>query len=400
MKARRRVPQELGVFGVVILVAIIMGLLSPQFRTPGNLSVLLLNGSVVTFLALGQTCVLLTGGIDLSVGSNIALTGMIAALAMKAGLPWWAGAALAITTGIVVGLFNGLAVHYGKMPPFIVTFATFGISASIPKILTNAKSITVEDPMFAFFGRGSLFHIPIPIIMVIVAAIAISLLLTRTATGVRIYAVGGNKETARLAGINIARTTVLVYVISGVCASFGGIITASRLMVGYPTAGSGTEQFYSIASAVVGGVSLFGGIGTVLGAFLGSLLIAEVSNGMNVIGVDSYWQPLVIGVIILLGVAIDTNKSALTARRKRGQNTSAEIPAPDTTPSTGVTSHSSTQSANGSRSLALVSQAAESTQQRSGDSAQLQPTTQRTPTPRETHSTTQTPPAQPPTPGT
>lgn len=319
MRKRFHLPQELGVFIVVLLVALLMGAISPEFRTAGNMSVLLLNGSVVTLLALGQACVLLTGGIDLSVGSNIALTGMIAALAMQHGVPWWMAALLAIVTGVAVGLFNGMAVHYGKMPPFIVTFATFGISASIPKILTQAKSVTISDPMFAFFGRGKFLGIPIPIIIALLAALVLGLMLKRTASGVRIYAVGGNKETARLAGINIARTTILVYVISGVTASLGGIITASRLMVGYPTAGAGNEQFYSIASAVVGGVSLFGGVGTILGAFLGSLLIAEVSNGMNVIGVDSYWQSLVIGVIILLGVLFDTNKNSFRGRMRKRQ---------------------------------------------------------------------------------
>ncbi|QPK81744.1 ABC transporter permease [Schaalia sp. ZJ405] len=311
MTKRRRVPQELGVLIVVLLVALVMGAMSPEFRTASNLSVLLLNGSVVTFLAIGQACVLLTGGIDLSVGSNIALTGMIAALVMQAGAPWWLGALAAIVTGIAVGAINGLIIHYGNMPPFIVTFAAFGISASIPKILTQAKSVTVSEPMFAFFGRGSIFGIPVPILMVIIAAVIVAFLLKGTATGVHIYALGGNRETARLAGISIAKNTILVYVISGICSAFGGIITTSRLMVGYPTAGSGTEQFYSIASAVVGGVSLFGGVGTILGAVIGSLLIAEVSNGMNVIGVDSYWQPLVIGVIILAGVLLDTNKSGL-----------------------------------------------------------------------------------------
>lgn len=311
MLKRRRIPQELGVLIVVVIVAVVMGSISPEFRTAGNLSVLLLNGSVVTFLAIGQACVLLTGGIDLSVGSNIALTGMIAALAMQAGAPWWAGALTAIVIGALVGIFNGVIIHYGNMPPFIVTFATYGISASIPKILTQAKSITVTEPLFAFFGRGAIFGIPVPIIMVVLAAAIVGFILKKTATGVHIYAIGGNRETARLAGVSIAKNTILVYVISGVCAAFGGIITTSRLMVGYPTAGSGTEQFYSIASAVVGGVSLFGGIGTILGAFIGSLLIAEVSNGMNVIGVDSYWQPLVIGVIILGGVLLDTNKGGL-----------------------------------------------------------------------------------------
>ncbi|MGI6879542.1 ABC transporter permease [Microbacterium sp. gxy059] len=317
MQRRRRLPQELGVLLVVVIVAVILGAMSPEFRTPGNLSVLLLNGAVVTFLALGQTCVLLTGGIDLSVGSNIALTGVIAAMSMAAGVPWWGAALLAIATGVLVGVFNGVMVHYGRMPPFIVTFATFGITASIPNVLTQAKSVTVTDPMFAFFGRGSVFGIPVPILLVILAALVIWFLLKGTATGTHIYAVGGNKETARLAGINIARTTILVYVISGICAAFGGIITASRLMVGYPTAGSGNEQFYSIAASVVGGVSLFGGVGTVVGAFIGALLIAEVSNGMNVIGVDSYWQPLVIGAIILIGVLLDTNKGGLRGLRQR-----------------------------------------------------------------------------------
>lgn len=315
MKSRRALPQELGVLGVVVIVAIIMGVLSPEFRTTGNLSVLLLNGSVVMFLALGQTVVLLTGGIDLSVGSNIAFTGIIAAMAMQAGAPWWLAAILAIVAGMAVGVFNGLMVYYGKMPPFIVTFATFGIVASIPKILTDARSITITDPMFAFFGRGSLFGVPIPVIMVAIGAFILWFILSKTSTGVHIYAVGGNKETARLAGINISRTILLVYMISGITAAFGGIITASRLMVGYPTAGSGNEQFYSIASSVVGGVSLFGGVGTILGALIGSLLIAEVSNGMNVIGVESYWQPLVIGAIILIGVLFDTNRRNISFRK-------------------------------------------------------------------------------------
>ncbi|MDO5079880.1 ABC transporter permease [Buchananella hordeovulneris] len=219
--------------------------------------------------------------------------------------------------GAGVGVFNGVFVHYANMPPFIVTFATFGISASIPKILTGAKSVTASDPLFAFFGRGAIFGIPTPIVLVVVAALLIALLLHNTAAGLHIYAVGGNAETSRLAGVNIARTRILVYVLSGVCAAFGGIIVTSRLMVGYPTAGSGTEQFYSIAAAVVGGVSLFGGVGTILGAFIGALLIAEVSNGMNVIGVDSYWQPLVIGTIILVGVLMDSNRGSLKALRDR-----------------------------------------------------------------------------------
>lgn len=311
---KKSFPQEAGVIAVVVVVGIALSLAAPAFRTVDNLMVLLLNGTVVLFLALGQSFVLLTGGIDLSVGSNIALTGVIAAMCMRSGAPWWAGALIAIAIGVVVGLFNGALVYWGKMPPFIVTFATFGISASIPKIMTNGASVPISDPLLAVFGRGSFFSIPIPVILAVIASIVLAGFLKRTATGVHIYAVGGNRETARLAGVNVGKITLLVYTISGVCAAFGGIITASRLMTGYPTAGAGTEQFYSIASAVVGGVSLFGGVGTILGAFCGAILIAEVSNGMNVIGVSAYWQPLVIGVIILLGVLIDSNRRNISLK--------------------------------------------------------------------------------------
>ena len=317
--SRRRVPDEVGIAGILILVVVVMSLLSPNFRTAGNFEVLLLNGAVVALLALGQTFVLLTGGIDLSTGSNLALTGMAAALGMQAGLPWWAATLLALAVGVAVGLVNGVFVHYLRLPPFISTFSMFGIAGSIPMILTGAASVTVRDPMFAFLGRGSVFGIPTPILVVALVAVVFSVLLARTSTGVHIYALGGNKETARLAGIHTGRTTLFVYAVSGLCAALAGVVTTSRLMVGYPSAGSGNELFYSIAAAVVGGVSLFGGVGSIGGALLGAVLIATVSNGMNVVGVDSFWQPLVIGVIILAGVSLDTYRRSLSTTGGRGR---------------------------------------------------------------------------------
>ncbi|WP_082131515.1 MULTISPECIES: ABC transporter permease [Cellulomonas] len=306
MARRRRIPEELGIFAVIVLVAAIFGLMSPTFRTFDNANLLLLNGAVIAFLAMGQAFVLLTGGIDLSTGSNVALTGMIAALTMRSGAPWWVAALAALAVGALVGTVNGALIHYLRLPPFIVTFAAFGVAASIPLILTGASSVNVADPMFAVIGRGSLFGVPMPVVLVVVFAIVFTVLLRLTPTGVHIYAVGGNRETSRLSGIPIGRVTMLVYALSGLCAGMGGLIVTSRLMVGYPSAGSGNELFYSIAAAVVGGVSLFGGIGSLPGALLGAVLIGTVSNGMNVVGVQSYWQPLVIGLIILGGVAIDT----------------------------------------------------------------------------------------------
>lgn len=315
MARARRIPEEMGILGVIVLVAVVFGLISPTFRTLDNANLLLLNGSVIAFLAIGQAFVLLTGGIDLSTGSNVALTGMIAALAMRAGAPWWLACLAAVAIGITVGTINGALIHFVGLPPFIVTFATFGVAASIPLILTGANSVIVADRMFAIVGRGRLYGIPMPVVLVVVFAVALTILLRMTPTGVHIYAVGGNAETARLAGIPIGRVRMLAYAVSGMCAGMGGLIVTSRLMVGYPSAGSGTELFYSIAAAVVGGVSLFGGIGTLPGALLGAVLVAEVSNGMNVLGVQSYWQPLVIGLIILGGVVLDTYRrsSSLSA---------------------------------------------------------------------------------------
>jgi ribose transport system permease protein len=336
MVFRRRLPEEVGILGIVLLVGLAMSLTSENFRTLSNVQVLLLNGAVIAFLALGQTFVLLTGGIDLSTGSNVALTGMLAAIAMREGLSWPLASLVAIATGIAVGLFNGAVIHYAKLPPFIVTFSTFGIAASIPQILTGASSVPVADPLFAIIGRGSIFGIPMPVVLVILAAVILTFVLRQTAVGVHIYAVGGNAETSRLAGVRLARTTMLVYAVSGICAAFGGLIVTSRLMVGYPTAGSGNELFFSIAAAVVGGVSLFGGIGSIPGALLGAVLIATVSNGMNVIGVESFWQPLVIGVIILLGVILDTYRRQLSLRdlgrlfQRNGPPDSSATPVPAT----------------------------------------------------------------------
>ena len=330
---RRRLPEEVGIAVVVVMVVAIIAALSPTFRTLDNGKLLLLNGAVIAFLALGQAFVLLTGGIDLSTGSNVGLTGMVAALLMRDGLPWWLAALAAIAVGAGVGAINGSLIHFLKLPPFIVTFATFGVAASIPLILTGAKSVLVADDLFAIFGRGHFFGIPMPVVLVALFAIGFAVLLRRAATGVHIYAVGGNRETARLAGVPIGRVTLLVYTISGVCAAMGGLITTSRLMVGYPSAGSGNELFYSIAAAVVGGVSLFGAIGSIAGALLGAILIATVSNGMNVLGVESYWQPLVIGLIILGGVAIDTYRRNLSLgaliRRHTGSPSAPAQPAAD-----------------------------------------------------------------------
>lgn len=305
-----KLPNETGIAIVMLLVLLVGFIATPNFLTVSNILILLLNGSVICFLCLGQTFVLLTGGIDLSTGSIVAMTCVLAAVFMEyLQLAWYIAVVLVLAIGAFTGFVNGFIISKTKVPPFIVTFAMQGVAASIPQIITKANSIRVTDTAYSFIGQGRIFSIPFPVIALIIAAIISSYFLKRTVKGVHIYAVGGNADSSRLAGINISKTIMLVYAISGLCAACGGLIYGSRLMVGYPTAGRGEELFFSIAGAVVGGVSLFGGIGTILGAMIGAVMIASISNLMNVMNVSAYWQPLVIGVIILIGVIIDTTKS-------------------------------------------------------------------------------------------
>lgn len=311
---RRALPDELGIFVVLVVVVIVLSLLSPAFGTVSNGLTLLLNGAVIAFLALGQVFVLLTGGIDLSTGANVAMSGVLAALFMSWGLPWLVATVLAVGCGALLGLINGAVVSFVKVPPFIATFGAMGVASSIPLIITGANSIPVRDVGFSFIGQGYIAGIPVPVVLLVIAAVLATILLRRTRQGVWIYALGGNAAAARLAGVQVRRTTLLVYALSGACAGMGGVIATSRLMVGFPATGLGNELFFSIAAAVVGGVSLFGGIGSVTGAMIGAVLIAAVSDGLNVLNVSSYWQSLVIGLIILGGVAIDTYRRSLSAR--------------------------------------------------------------------------------------
>ena len=314
---RRHLPDETGIFMVLVVVVIALSIMAPYFRTIDNGLILLLNGAIIAFLALGQTFVLLTGGIDLSTGANVAMSGVLAALFMRTGMPWIVAAVCALLCGVLLGVTNALLIHYLQVPAFIVTFSTMGVASAIPLILTGANSILITDAGFSWIGQGKILGIPVPVALLALAAVLATLFLRWTRPGIHVYALGGNRVAARLAGVNVARTTILVYAVSGFCGSVGGLIATSRLMVGFPATGLGNELFFSIAAAVVGGVSLFGGVGTVPGAMLGAVLIATVSNGMNILNVSSYWQSLVIGLIILGGVAYDTQRRIRVARSSR-----------------------------------------------------------------------------------
>jgi ribose transport system permease protein len=311
---------EASILIVWLILVGIFSLLSPNFFQTTNAVVLLLNGAIIALITLSQSFVLLTGGIDLSTGAVISMTGIVAAVFMRSGAPWYVAAIGASLLGVFAGVLNGLVIHYAGIPPFIVTFAAMGVASAIPMIITRAESIKIADPGFLWVGQGKVFSIPVPIILVVICAILSTILLKSTIIGTHIYALGGNRLAARLSGVNIMRTTIFVYGLSGLFAGMAGVVATSRLGVAYPQTGTGNQLFYSIAAAVVGGVSLFGGIGKIRGAMSGALLIATISNGMNVVNISSYWQPLVIGLIILAGVGFDSARTSTKNKSKKGRS--------------------------------------------------------------------------------
>lgn len=308
---KRKLPNELGIASVLVLIVLVLTLMSANFMSVSNIFTLLLNTVNIGLLGLGETFVLLTGGIDLSVGAVLALSGVMTALAFNANMPWYVASLVGILSGLLIGLLNGVVIRFTKVPPFIATFASLGIASSIPLIATQAQPIAIFDNTFGFIGQGFVFGVvPFAVIILVLIAILAHLVLSKTVFGVHVYALGGNRESARLAGINTTKTEILVYTISGTLAGISGVILASRLASGYPTAGSGSSLFEAISAAVVGGVSLFGGIGSIPGAFIGALVVGTLADGMNILDVNSYWQPLVIGVVILIAVTVDTLRAS------------------------------------------------------------------------------------------
>ncbi len=308
-----RLPPETGIFVILALIMAGMEVLTGNFLTIGNISTLLVNTITIGLLAVSETFVLLIGGIDLSVGAIQALSGVTAAVVINHTPLGWPGAILGgILAGALIGFINGSITHYINVPAFITTFATLGVAASIPLIVTQANPIPIFSNTFNALGQGYVLKIiPIGVLVMLMVAAAAHVVLSRTAFGVKVYAVGGNRHSAWLAGVNIARIEILCFTLSGTIAGLAGVILAARLASGYPTAGSGASLFDGIASAVVGGVSLFGGSGSVAGALLGAIVIGTLTEGMDVLDLNTYWQPLVIGIVILLAVMLDTWKTGL-----------------------------------------------------------------------------------------
>ncbi|MEA2617397.1 MAG: ribose transport system permease protein [Chloroflexota bacterium] len=292
---------------VVLLVAVgALTLASNEFLTGGNLSNLARQVAIFGIIAVGQLLVILTAGIDLSVGSVLGLSGAVTAQLLVAGLVAPVAILVGLAIGGALGLANGLLVTRFKLPPFIATLGMLGIARGVVLVITDAKTVQGNGLPEAFqsIANGTVLGVPNLLIIAAGVTVAVWFLLTRTVFGRYIYAVGSNPESARLAGVPVAMVTVAVYAISGLLAGLGGVLLTSRLGAGIPTAGTGFE-LNAIAACVIGGASLFGAKGSALGAAAGALIMGVLNNGGNLLAINAFYLQIAIGVLILVAVGFD-----------------------------------------------------------------------------------------------
>ncbi|MDP0377374.1 ABC transporter permease [Glaesserella parasuis] len=304
----------------LILLVIFFSVTNDYFFTSNNIMTVGLQTSTIALIGIGATCVILTGGIDLSTGSVVALSGVAAAMIVNAGVPVPIGMVLSILVGGACGLTNGILVTQMKLPPFIATLGMMMVARGLALYVTNAAPVSGMPESFAVLGNGALFKIveegpnglpkvvfagiPYPVIIMIFITVLFTFALTKLKVGRYIYAIGSNEEAARLSGIKTNVVKIYAYVASGLLSGLTGVILASRLVTAQPNGGVAYE-LDAIASAVVGGTSLMGGVGTIPGTLIGSFIIGVLRNGLNMNGVSSFVQMIVIGLVIIVAVSLD-----------------------------------------------------------------------------------------------
>ncbi|MBU9731534.1 ABC transporter permease [Klebsiella variicola] len=295
-----------GLFIALVALIIIASFISDAFLSSYNMVNVLRQVALYGIVSIGLTFVILTAGIDLSVGSIVAVVAVVTAMALNAGLPVIAVIPLGMVTGAVFGVINGVGVTLFKIPPFIMTLGAMVILRGIALTLSDGRPIDVQSGVadFSWIGRGSFAGLPVAVWILLVVAVTSFILLRYTSFGRNVYAVGSNAEAARLSGINVNRVKLGVYTISGLLAGLTALIFVSRLTVGEPTAGTGLE-LEAIAIAVIGGASLFGGVGGVIGTMMGAFILAILANLMNLTGISPFTQQIVKGAIIIIAVSFE-----------------------------------------------------------------------------------------------
>ncbi len=301
-------------YGTVIalfVLVLIISIMNSKFLSMYNILNVFRQVSINGLIAFGMTFVILTGGIDLSVGAILALTGMVLGLMVASGTPDLIAIPLVLLLGALLGWFNGVLISKVKLQAFIVTLATMTMFSGITMIISDgipAMGITENSPILNFFSQGDILGIPFPMIILLVVFALLLIILQKTVFGRGVYAIGGNEEVARLSSLPTDRIKTSVYIISGVMSALAGVILTSRLSSSQPTAGAGFE-LDAIAAVVIGGTSLAGGKGRLFGTLIGVLIIGVLNNGLNIIGVSAFYQQFIKGLVILLAVILDRKSS-------------------------------------------------------------------------------------------
>lgn len=294
-----------GILIALLLICITLSMATPNFLTTQNLLIVLRQVSINGILAIGVTFVIITGGIDLSLGSVIALTGVVAAsFAHPNTYPLVVPLILAILSGVAIGAINGLTITIGKVAPFIVTLGMMTIARGLALVFSDGRPVTNLSPSFNFIGGGDIVYVPVPILLFILVIIISFVILKYTRIGRYIYAVGGNENAAKASGIIVNRVKLFAYIMCSGLAALAGIVLASRITTGQPNAGIAYE-LDAIAAVVIGGTSLLGGKGSIAGTVIGVLIIGVINNGLDHLNVSSYYQQIIKGVIIICAALLD-----------------------------------------------------------------------------------------------
>ncbi len=299
------------------LMCLALSLTSEHFFTVDNLMNVFRQSAVNALLGFGQLAVIITAGIDLSVGSILGFCCVLVALMLKAGTPSWLALPAALAAGTVLGLINGVLLTKLRLPhPFIPTLGMMNVARGLALVISGGFAISELPASFRFWGSGTVAHIPVPVLVVVLFCVLFHLLLTRTTPGRDIYAIGGNKQAALLSGVPVDLRLNTVYAMSGFMSAVAAIVLAGRMNSGFPLAGMGAE-LDSIAAVIIGGASFFGGVGAVGGTLVGALIIGVLRNGLNLLDVSAYWQTVVIGAVIVIAVWVDVLRQRAAAWRKR-----------------------------------------------------------------------------------
>ncbi len=294
---------------VAVLMMAILSLSSPYFMTLGNMTNLMKQVSIVAILAAGQAVVIISGGIDLSVGSILALSAVTIGWLIENGVDPRIAAIAGLAMGTFAGWINGMVITRGRIPPFIATLGMLGIARGMALVITKGVSYQVLEPLFLFIGNSKIAGLPVPLYFVVVVFAAVMIMMHMTVFGRHVYAIGGDEKVARLEGIPVDRQKVKIYTLSGFLAAVAAIVLVGRLAATPPSVAQGIE-LQAIAAVIIGGVSFVGGRGIVITALVGAFIMAMITNGLNILGISSFYQQVLIGIVIIVAVWLDNLKSS------------------------------------------------------------------------------------------